>query len=128
MSNLWKEVQKFYFTNFGITAQLLDLYSSLEILSLCTQGKSVGVISTELDIEPESIRKIIRLYFHFSGFDVDLDFSPIVLYTCNGGSWEYYRSNVRTQSKNSKLDTVNLTWNICKEFLKLKERVYKNVR
>lgn len=68
----WQIIQSIY-SSLGVPDQLLDLIIDYDILALCARGKGNRAISLELDMELEDVTCVIAFYFHFNGFENDLD-------------------------------------------------------
>lgn len=76
---LWDYIRKFYLDKFGITSDLVDLMSSLDVIIMCAAGASNGSISKKLEIDCSEIQDILISTTEFSGWDHDLEVNPLFI-------------------------------------------------
>lgn len=78
--NLWKQIEEFYKNKFGITPEVTNLMSKIDILRLCVNGASNKQISSFLDVDTETIVAVLRDTLGFNGFLEEPEYSPIKMY------------------------------------------------
>ena len=88
VNEVWEDIKEFYNNEFGISPELVDVMSSLEILVMCVSGYSNATISKTLSISEREVSSVIRNYLRFDGFSTDLKYSPIREYGTNRDSLE----------------------------------------
>jgi hypothetical protein len=76
----WKQLKKFYKTQFNLNGEILEILADYDVLLLCVSGLSNLTISKFLDITTSEVRKIIMKNLHFLGWEEDLKWNPYYFY------------------------------------------------
>ena len=120
-NKLWEEILKIYKEKFNIEPEVVDMVACSEILRQSCEGLSNETIKILTEYEPDYIRDILKLYFHFEGFESDLDFSPIGTYDHVDGDTYEFLLKVNLLNK-SKISTENL-YEICKRYSQIRKEI-----
>lgn len=78
--NQWKTIKEFYYINFSIAPELVDLMASNDILIMCVSGASNNSISVILDVDMESVHEVVESVLGFDGWADDLLINPFSIY------------------------------------------------
>lgn len=120
----WIDFRKYYARKFGTTEQMVDLIASYETIRLCVTGYSNRRISNRLLISVIDVEETIFEFLDFLGWDYDLDFSPIALYNKSNGIFMAYEQEISmVTGRLSDYSLVVRSFDICRKFLKIKERI-----
>lgn len=68
---VWKQVQEFYLEKFGITPDLIEIATNIDILKMCATGASNETIGNFFEVDTETVSYIIDKHLGFRGFDKD---------------------------------------------------------
>jgi hypothetical protein len=83
----WETVKEFYQEQFGIEGWVVEVYASLDILTLCVSGASNETITKFLEVPIADVKKVIQDTLDFDGWDEDLPISPYNVYNSMSSRW-----------------------------------------
>ena len=112
-----------YLGIFDNNDKLLDYISTIDILRDCAVGYSNYRISKRKHIDTKFIESVLLDAYSISGWNRDLDFSPLALYNISGGNRLMYEHEIIMITGKYDERQVNLTYRICKKYLEIKKEV-----
>lgn len=124
---LWDSIKKIYKVNFNISENIIEYYSVLDVLKKCVSGYSNLRISFGLKDNIKYIRELLYEFIGFSGWDYDLDFSPIAVYNRCDNNYERYRQDVIMVSSVTSDSIIELSFLLCKKYKEIERIIDKHV-
>ena len=122
--SIWEKVKELIHNKTGISFEVLDLLAVNEILLQCVQGLSIAHIAYYVDQDEDYVSNVLEEFLGFSGWSLDLDFSPIVCYNRTNSLVEFLKE-VDSFSPLTTKFVAKLSYEICRKYKKL-ERIIKN--
>lgn len=107
---------------------VVDLLGVQDIIGTCADGLSNQTISVKFELPIEYVDSVIQEYLRFPGWELDLDISPFMVYTSLGGSYDYYKSTIKTVSSLTSKDQINRSFRVCRMYDNIRKEVYKYVK
>lgn len=121
---LWEFFISDYSNKTLLPVSILELIAIYPVVKLCAEGISNMRISKRLDFPIRYVEDILIDYLDFSGWDLDLDFSPIAMYSRSNKNFDIYYYEVYTVTPVALSNRfINLSFNICTRFIKIKEKL-----
>lgn len=124
MSSVWEKVKDLINERTGLSFEILDLLAVNEILLQCVQGLSVTHIARYIEQDEQYVRDVLMEFLDFGGWEVDLDFSPIVVYNRCVDKKEFI-NDVDIFSPFTYSDDVSMSYDLCEKY-KILERKLEN--
>lgn len=125
MIDSWDAIKLFYRDKFNIPEHTIEYIAVKDILKNCAMGYCNRRISRKVRHNITYVRTVIREFFGFDGWNIDLDFSPLALYKrCNDSYLAYIQSVVMLSSLPD--DRVRLSYNIAKIYMNIEKDIEKN--
>lgn len=121
---VWDLIKDFYKTKFGIPRKIIDLISVIEILKLSVQGYSNEKIARYSEDGIQYIIDVLAEFLDFTGWDSDLDFSPIALYN-KSKDFIRYQQEVKMISAITNESVINISYHICVTYFKYRKAIEK---
>lgn len=121
--NLWEAIKEFYFYEYGIPKRYTELVAIMPILEGFAEGYSSRRISKKLKLPEEYIEETIMDYFNTTGWEFDLDISPIAIYNNSNGDFTRYREILLIASVYVDEKFIPLLFRICKQFSNLRKEL-----
>jgi hypothetical protein len=123
-TKLWQYIIAIYKERLGIPEDIVELLSVINILEQSVEGLSNKVIAECTGTSLEYIKETLEQFLSFSGWSVDLDFSPIKVYNRTNGFNEYINEIILVSPLSLPLD-VSLSYEICKKYIEMENKIEK---
>lgn len=119
----WSEIRSAISKRANIPEVILDYVSNIEILELCSMGKSARAIATHLGLDIEDVIETLKETFNIESWDKNLEYNPLKLYNkFKGNAWEYLEYIVY-KFPDISTDIIFTSYAIAHKYLYIKERV-----
>jgi hypothetical protein len=119
----WKLFTEYVSNEFGISEELLNYVAVEEILSCCATGLSNKTIANVCNCDIKYVIEVINEFFNFNGWKDDLDINTYHIYESSGKLLDSYRMLVKLVSSVSEDIDINKSFNICKKYEEILEKV-----
>jgi len=120
----WKCVKDFYINILKVPPTIVDILSVYEILNDCCSGFSNKSISDFYDIPEDYIRKLLKRYLKFTGWEKDLDINPLMIYNKVVGDEESFYAFAMPAGVLTK-DELLTSYKACKIFDRMERKLNK---
>lgn len=113
---LWDLIKHFYKEKFNINPDVIEYISVNEILKKCVTGYSNDRIANSVNEPVEYVKDVIKDFFGFSGWEIDLDANPFAIYNRSRGDFNRYKEEISMVSSIFNDYIIKLSYNICKKY------------
>lgn len=128
IETLWEYIQYLYKKNYNIPPKIVDSMGVLDILEMCAGGLANETIARNLELPVSYIDDVIFEYLRFSGWEQDLDISPLMVYDSLDGSYSYYKTTIGTVSSVTTRELINKSFRICKTYNDIRKEINRYVK
>lgn len=125
---MWNYIQYLYKKYHNIPPSLVDKMAAVGILELCANGFPNEKISFLCELPVDYVTEIIKQYFHFEGWNEELDIVPYSLYYTMGKDYNTYVREVNNLSRMMKLSEVRKSFGICSILDRIKKEIKGKVK
>jgi hypothetical protein len=126
---LWQYIKDIYKDKLGIPEKIVNLLSDDKILIGVATGLSNRHICNYVDLDEKLVKTIVEQYFkdisNFSGWQVDLDFSPIMVYNNKHTTLYGYIGAVKEASSLVTENDVYTSYQVCVVYKNYEEELAK---
>lgn len=122
-NNSWRFLQAYldYFQE--VPPFVLDFLAIEEIIKYCISGISNKTIALSLDISEELIKDILEKFLEFSGWEEDLDISPMFFYNSSYGIYLLYRNKIEEVSPVTTEEIILQSYRVCHTYQNLLQKM-----
>ncbi len=119
----WELIKRIYQEKLNIPSDVIEYVAIMDILKLCACGYCNKHISRVTRHDMQYIESVLMEVFGFRGFQSDMDFSPIAIYTKCNKKLVFYTELSVISDKNIKL--VEFLYALCSKYTQIKSYVDK---
>lgn len=123
---LWDYILNKYSKAESLPPIVVEYIAVFDILKYSVEGISNKRISSRLNMPVDYIENVLIDFLHFTGWDVDIDFSPVALFYLSACNYSvFYYKVISTSLYDVSDNIITLMYNICIRFNKIKETINK---
>ena len=119
----WKITKKLIATSLNVNQKIIDYIAVLDILKNCVYGYSNKSISKRTQVPIEYVENVLIDFMSFTGWEEDLDISPIAIFRSSGKLFDAFVMNINNLSSMSGDSLIIMAYNTCVVYDYIKEKV-----
>jgi hypothetical protein len=123
--NLWYQIVEIYKEKFHTNEEIINLIAVKDILKLSVSGLSNATIANHYDFDIEYVQSVLKEFLGFTGWDRDVDFSPLLLYKNHKALLDFV-TEAKTISATADDLLAIMCYNLCKQFEELERTINDN--
>jgi hypothetical protein len=121
VSKLWNIFTEYLNKEFNMDEYLAYKIASFDILKMSAMGYSNSRISYRLCVHPKNIQNTLINLLHFTGWETDLDFSPLAIFNRCKTFNEYEKEIIVISPVSKKI--VIMSYNIVFQYVIIKKEI-----